>query len=69
MPKQSGPVANNFAPVDLDRLQERLLDAVPGICVIAHQPVNGTSYDTHMLAYNRFPIRHLRALVKNGSST
>ncbi len=63
MPKQSRPIANKFTSVDFDCLQERFLDAVPSIGVIAHQSMNGAQYDAHVLAYNRLPIRHLRTPV------
>ena len=64
LPKQPRSIANEFTPVDFDSLQKCLLDAVPGIGMIAHQPANGAPYHAHVLVYNRIPIRHLRAPVK-----
>jgi hypothetical protein len=69
MPKQSRPVANGFAPVDFHGLQKRLLDTVPRVCMIADEAVDRALHDSHVLAYNGFPIGHAQVLVNNRGST
>ncbi len=68
VPKQRRPITNGLAPLDPDRLQKRFLDAVPCVGMIADEPIDRAPHDFHVLAYDRFPIRHSWVPVKNRGS-
>jgi hypothetical protein len=59
--QQRRPIVNGLSPIDPDSFQKSLLDAVPGVGLIADEAVDRALHGADVLAHYRFPIGHCSA--------